>query len=90
MPSELRKIMHSKYINWLKPGGTLILELFSKEQLQYSSGGPKDMDMLLSQPELEDDFKSLSERDIKIEIIQLNEGPGHQGTASVIRMIGRK
>ncbi|MBI9068855.1 MAG: class I SAM-dependent methyltransferase [Salinivirgaceae bacterium] len=90
MPPDLRKQMHAKYIQWLKPDGTIILELFSKEQLNYSSGGPKNIDMLLSQPELEEDFKSLSELNITVEITELNEGSGHQGNASVIRLIGKK
>ena len=90
MPSDLRKKKKKKYIGWLKPGGKIILELFSKEQLNYNSGGPKDADMLLSQPELEQDFESMSNVEINVEITQLEEGPGHQGDASVIRMIATK
>jgi hypothetical protein len=90
LPPKLRKIMHQKYITWLKPGGYILLEAFSKEQLQYNSGGPKDIDMLFSQEELITDFEKLTDLQTSILLTELNEGDGHKGKASVIRLVGRK
>jgi SAM-dependent methyltransferase len=90
LPANLRKTMHNNYIQWLKPKGTIILEAFSKEQLRYNSGGPKEESMLFSQEELRDDFKNLSSLEITKDESVLNEGPAHQGKASIIRMVGKK
>lgn len=89
-PSELRNKYHKKLLTFLKPGGTIILEGFSKEQLQYKSGGPNNMDLLFSKQELEHDFKSLSFYDISEIETNLNEGLLHTGKSSLIRMTGTK
>lgn len=85
-----REQYHKKLISFLKPGGKLILEGFSKNQINNNSGGPRDIDMLFSEEEMENDFGSLSKLDISEEEVILNEGPFHQGLASVIRVTGIK
>jgi 2-polyprenyl-3-methyl-5-hydroxy-6-metoxy-1,4-benzoquinol methylase len=90
MAPQLRKEMHHKIIESLKPGGILILEAFSKEQLEYSSGGPKDKEMLFDIEDIKDDFSKLSIEILKKEVVELNEGMGHSGLGSVIRFVGRK
>jgi ubiquinone/menaquinone biosynthesis C-methylase UbiE len=89
-PSDKRATYHQKLLSFLKPGGTLILEAFSKEQINNTSGGPKDIDLLYSKTELQNDFKTLSFYDIKEETLVLDEGLLHFGKASVIRLIGTK
>lgn len=90
MAPQLRKEIHNKIIESLKPSGILILEAFSKEQLEYSSGGPKDKDMLFDIEDIRDDFSKLSIEMLKKEVVELHEGMGHSGLGSVIRFVGRK
>jgi len=90
MSPELRINIHQKCIKALKIGGTIILEGFSKEQLEYKSGGPKDFDMLFSKEIITDDFKDLEKIKLSKELVELNEGKYHQGPGSVIRFIGKK
>ncbi len=85
-----RKDNHRHLMNFLKPGGTVILEAFSKEQINNNTGGPKDINMLYSIAELKEDFAQLSELDVWEEEIVLEEGNLHSGRSSVIRLIGRK
>ena len=85
-----RQGYHRKLISFLKPGGKLILEGFSKKQINNNTGGPPNIDMLFSKEELEKDFGSLSEVNISETESTLNEGPFHQGIASVIRVLGNK
>lgn len=89
-PSQQRKATHQKLINYLKPGGIIILEAYSKEQLKYNTGGPKDVDMLFSKEELQNDFESLSSYDISVVETNISEGLLHVGKSSVIRMTGIK
>lgn len=60
--ASLRESFHRKLFTFLKQGGTLILEGFSKDHLKFSSinplaGGPKDPSMLFSEEELRSDFR---------------------------------
>lgn len=83
-----RIYLHRKVCESLKPGGTLILEAFHKEQLKNSTGGPKDPDMLFDEKTLSPDFASLDTLLLeKLELL-LDEGPFHQGEASLIRFLG--
>ena len=90
MPPALRQMAHKKLTTFLKPEGKLILEGFSKKQINYNTGGPKNIDFLFSEEELRSDFSDLSELEIIEKEVVLNEGLFHQGTASVIRITGKK
>jgi SAM-dependent methyltransferase len=89
-PVEKRETYHKKLLKWLKPGGTIILECFSKDQLRYNSGGPKDESMLLSKEVVAKDFSELEILKLDQEIIFLQEGKYHQGEGSVVRLVARK
>jgi 2-polyprenyl-3-methyl-5-hydroxy-6-metoxy-1,4-benzoquinol methylase len=87
---DIRAQFFHKLIESLAPGGTLFLEVFRKEQLGYKSGGPGDPEMLYSAEQLAHDFSGLEELSITLETVWLDEGPGHQGEAKVVRLTGRK
>ncbi len=90
LPKFIRRAWHRKMLNSLKPGGHIILEGFSKNQLGKSSGGPKDVSMLFDLDELKEDFKSLEIIEATQMMVTLDEGQGHIGEASVIRIFARK
>mgnify|MGYP003947718429 CR=1 FL=1 len=90
VPNEIRNDFHKHLIRLLKPGGVVLFEAFSKEQLNYSSGGPKDYDMLFSEKEIKTEFSSLQFTQLETLEIDLNEGKYHQGRASVVRFKATK
>jgi SAM-dependent methyltransferase len=85
---EFRNRYHRSLLELLKPGGVILLEGFSKKQINMNSGGPKDIHMLFSRAELEKDFNSLSTIHITETEYILDEGKYHQGLAAVIRLTG--
>jgi SAM-dependent methyltransferase len=85
-----RNEYHKKLISFLKPDGKLILEGFSKKQINNNTGGPRDISMLFSEEELRKDFENLSHLSIEETDITLKEGRFHDGEASVIRISGVK
>ena len=87
---EIRKTFHQKLMNILHDDGTLIMEVFSKEQLSYNSGGPKHPDLLYSIDDLKNDFTGCNIESIEQQEVILDEGPWHQGNANVIRLTVRK
>jgi SAM-dependent methyltransferase len=85
-----RKDNHRHLLSYLKPGGTLILEAFSKKQINNNTGGPKNIDMLYSIEELKEDFSTLRELNVWEEELMLNEGQFHKGKSSIIRLVAKK
>lgn len=90
LPETVRQRLHAACIQSLKPGGSLIMEVFSKHQLQYNSGGPKEYALLSSVEILQQDFASLEVGLLEERVIELNEGPFHSGPAHVVRMVATK
>lgn len=88
-PETKRQAIHRNLIRFLKPGGTLILEGFSKEQLKYESGGPKEISLLFSLEDIRSDFQSMKIDFLEKMVVNLDDGGGHQGKGSVIRLVAR-
>lgn len=74
----------------LKKGGIIICEVFSKNQLGKSSGGPKVSDLLYNSDEIANMFKGLETISLEECSVFLAEGILHQGEAMVIRYVGKK
>ena len=94
-PGENRRFYHRKLSSFLKPGGYLIIEGFSKEhatfqQLNPKSGGPRDQVMLYDMEELKKDFNDFEFIEAAEQVVTLAEGEFHQGEASVIRIFAVK
>jgi len=87
---KIRSEVHSRVVDSLKPGGTLILEVYEKEQLGKDSGGPQNINMLYSKEELEADFADMNIIDLQKRIVILNESQHHSGEAVVLRLIAVK
>lgn len=90
MPPKLRRKIHRKVINTLKPGGKVILEVFDKEQLGKNSGGPQSEEMLYCKSEIENDFKDLKHHLLEKVKEEYEEGDHHKGIAYVLRFVGEK
>jgi ubiquinone/menaquinone biosynthesis C-methylase UbiE len=89
-PSDIRKKAHEELLSLVKPNGKIVFEAFSKEQLKYTSGGPKESVMLFSEEEVRKEFVNVTFDFLKTQLVVLNEGPYHQGEGKVIRFIGTK
>ncbi len=94
-PENKRKEYHRKLAQYIRPGGHLILEGFSKahiknQQENPQAGGPGDISMLYDLSELKEDFKGFE----WIETLQtetiLSEGNYHKGKADVVRIFATK
>jgi cyclopropane fatty-acyl-phospholipid synthase-like methyltransferase len=89
-PSAMRPALHARMLTALKPGGVLILEAFSKEQLDYPSGGPPVEDALFSADLLLEDFAAADIELCREQVVRLDEGKYHVGPAAVVRLIARR
>jgi len=90
LPPTIRQEVHQKFERSLKKGGSIIIEGFGKNQLQYSSGGPKNLEMLYDIKEIKSSFTNIQWELESDGIIHLKEGEGHSGDGHVIRLLGKK
>ncbi|WP_281324039.1 class I SAM-dependent methyltransferase [Flavobacterium sp. IMCC34518] len=93
--AEKKSFLHKKLNEYVKPGGIIIFEAFSKLHLVYNErdpkvGGPKDFNMLFSTAEIAADFENYEILLLEEKEITLEEGKYHIGKGSVIRFVGRK
>ena len=86
-PPEHRARMHEKMRRALKPGGVLIMEAFTPEQLKYKTGGPPVREMLYTVEMVREEFSKGEILLLQQMLTDLHEGPYHRGTASVVRLI---
>jgi 2-polyprenyl-3-methyl-5-hydroxy-6-metoxy-1,4-benzoquinol methylase len=94
-PANKKSNHHKKLTSYLRPGGVVIFEAFSKNHLKYVTenpkvGGPKDVASLFSIEEIESDFSNCEIIELSETVIELQEGLFHNGNGSVIRFVGRK
>ncbi|MEC7264051.1 MAG: class I SAM-dependent methyltransferase, partial [Bacteroidota bacterium] len=94
-PPHIRKGYHQLLSTYLKKGGILIFEAFSKTHVEYQRknekvGGPRDLGSLFSTEEILSEFEGYEILELKETEIELNEGYGHVGLGSVVRFLGRK
>ncbi|MBN2825479.1 MAG: class I SAM-dependent methyltransferase [Campylobacterales bacterium] len=90
LPKPLLAQVLTHSITTLKPDALFMGEFFSLQQLQYNSGGPKDSQKLYAIEDFVHHQEGIEFIELKEEIVHLSEGSGHQGEASVIRVLFRK
>lgn len=94
-PAEIKSSIHKTLKVYLRKGGVIIFEAFSKKHLEYLAindkvGGPKDIESLFSIEEIQSDFTDYQIIQLEEKEIELNEGLFHNGKGSVIRFVGTK
>ncbi len=89
-PAAVRKAVHTIYPAFLHAGGILLIEGFSIKQLSFTSGGPKNPEMLLDMNDIRIELDSLTTLLLDESRIILEEGDFHRGEAAVVRYLGRK
>ncbi|NWK69558.1 class I SAM-dependent methyltransferase [Bacillus paramycoides] len=88
--TDNQRMILNKMIHTIKPDGLIMIEVYSKQQLNYDTGGPKDIDMLYDPI----DILTWCEGHEVIHFFngeqERIEGKGHTGLAHVIQVVIRK
>jgi len=90
IPSQLRRRVQGAALRALKPGGLFILEAYRPEQIPLGTGGPKDVDMLVTEKSVHEEMPGL-----EIVILQdcmrvVKEGEGHHGRSATLQLLARR
>ncbi len=94
-PAAIKSHLHKMLDKYLRKGGTIIFEAFSKNHVHYLAknekvGGPKDIESLFSIDEIRADFANYDFIELIETEVNLSEGIYHNGQGSVIRFVGCK
>ncbi len=90
VPAALRRDVHARVVRALAPGGVFVLEAYSPAQLARSTGGPREVELLMTSDALRAELAGL-EFVVAHDIERLvHEGPKHTGMAAVVQVVGRK
>ncbi len=90
VPRPLRAEVHRCCVQGLAPGGMFILEAFTPEQLNYGTGGPRRLDLLMTLTDLKNELDGLEFILARETERELNEGMHHTGPAAVVQVVGKK
>jgi SAM-dependent methyltransferase len=74
----------------LKTGGLLILQGYTPKQLDYGTGGPKELENLYTRDLLEKTFGDFHDVKFVEEELEMHEGAAHGGMSAVIGLTARK
>lgn len=74
----------------LKRGGLLIIQGYTPKQLEYATGGPKNVEQLYTREMLEHAWGDFKDVKIVEEEREVQEGPGHSGMSAIIGLTARK
>jgi SAM-dependent methyltransferase len=90
MPPALRLNLHQRLIAALSPGGVLILEAYTPDQIGRGTGGPNNPEMLMTVADLQRELSPLEIIHSQEIVREVVEGPGHSGMGAVVQVIARK
>jgi SAM-dependent methyltransferase len=81
---NVRPAIHANMLRALVPGGLCVLEAFIPAQLKFSSGGPKQLELLYSAEVLRQDFADAQILTLEEATVSLDEGRMHSGPGAVV------
>ena len=92
VPTDEKEEMIRNMVQTVKPGGDIVFELYSKRQIEFQTGGPKDIHMLYDVGDLKQELEKHGVKvlSLKEAIVRRNEGRMHQGKSAVIQGRMRK
>ena len=90
MPASARVHIHRQVVRGLRSGGVLVLEAYRPEQLQYKTGGPPVVDMMMDLDGLRTELSGLEFEFAAETVRDVQEGPLHHGPGAVVEVLARK
>jgi len=90
LPEEIRQVVFKRLITFLKPGGHLIVEAFTKRHFGNTGAGPKDITLLYDPEQIKEDLMGMDLKWFEESEYLIDEGPNHQGKAISLKVLAQK
>ena len=90
LPPPVRKDLLRRVVAALRPGGVFIMEAYSPAQLNFGTGGPSSVELLVPLSELKNELAGLRlDHAVEVER-EVIEGKLHTGRAAVVQIVATK
>lgn len=86
-PPILRRDLHRRVVKGLRPVGALVLEAYTPHQLSYGTGGPPDVDLLMTLAGLRQELEGLRFEAGVETVREVQEGRYHSGPSAVVQVL---
>lgn len=90
VPAPVRRRVHADMARALVPGGVLILEAYTPQQLDRGTGGPPVAELMVTADELRQELPGLELEVCRERVRSVVEGTHHRGEAAVVQLLGFK
>lgn len=90
VPPDVRQQVHQKVVKALRPGGLLILEAYTPEQIGRGTGGPPNEALMMNIERLEAELTGLDFLLAEEKLRPVKEGVGHTGDGQVVQLVAEK
>lgn len=88
-PAE-RKVLFDRIRRAVKPGGLLLMQGYTPQQLDYRTGGPSSVENLYTPELLRGEFSGWEFLEFREHEDMLDEGLGHKGHSALIDLVARR
>jgi 2-polyprenyl-3-methyl-5-hydroxy-6-metoxy-1,4-benzoquinol methylase len=86
----LRERLFARMVRSLKPGGVLVLQGYTPQQLAFRTGGPPLLSHLYTEELLRAAFSSLDILTLRSYEAMVTEGSGHHGPSALVGLVARR
>lgn len=90
LPPDLRRDLHRRCVEGLRPSGMLLLEAYTPAQLEYATGGPPTAGMMMDAQSLRSELAGLEFLQLEECVRDVHEGEFHNGPGAVVQVLARK
>lgn len=87
LPKPLRSVVHGNVVKGLKPGGAFVLEAYTPKQLEYKTGGPPTVELLMTLDALKQELAGLQLVIGREKVREVHEGKLHDGQSAVVQVL---
>ena len=90
VPPDVRRALHRRVVDALAPGGVLLLEAYTPDQVGRGTGGPPIAELTMTLAGLREELDGL---DVVLgqELVRdVVEGSGHSGPGAVVQLVARR
>jgi SAM-dependent methyltransferase len=87
MPPPIRRRLHERIAGALRPGGRLVLEAYTPDQVGRGTGGPPNPELTMTLDGLRDELAGMTIETGAELVRPVVEGSGHTGDGAVVQVI---
>ncbi|MCE0492896.1 class I SAM-dependent methyltransferase [Vibrio salinus] len=90
LPETIRSSLHQRIEQSLKPNGIYLAEAYTPKQLNFKTGGPANINMMISSKIIKQELPALHFRLLMEKERYIQEGIKHNGPSHVVQVIAQK